>query len=121
MPGISLFNAEICRPHSERGIFHDICIHHGYYEDLINAAFALKYYETSPVIEIKTASDDGYFILFRTRKSDAHFEECYDDIATVYVENAIGKMIVDRTAALLSTLVKTENYNKIEHSKISMN
>lgn len=91
-----------------------------YYEDLINAAFALKYYETSPVIEIKTASDDGYFILFRTRKSDAHFEECYDDIATVYVENAIGKMIVDRTAALLSTLVKTENYNKIEHSKISM-
>lgn len=91
-----------------------------YYKELTDAAFALSYYETSPVIEISTAVDDGFFILYRTTKSAEHFESCYDDIASIYVDDVLGKMINDRADALLSTLLKTEAYAELNHANISM-
>ncbi len=91
-----------------------------YYEDLTNAAFALGYFETSPVIEIASAVDEGFFILYRTTKTNEHFEKCYDDIAEIYVEDVLGKMINDRADALLANLSKTDNYEKLDHASISM-
>lgn len=91
-----------------------------YYKDLTNAAFSLGIFETSPVIEISSAFDEGYFILYRTTKTNEHFEKCYDDIAEIYVEEVLGKMISDRATALLTNLEKTEGYSKLDHSKISM-
>jgi hypothetical protein len=91
-----------------------------YYKDLINTAFSLSYHETSPVLEIASAVDDGFFILYRTTKTNEHFEKCYDDIATVYVEDLIGKMIKERADALLSSLSKEVAYNTIVHADISM-
>ncbi len=92
-----------------------------YYKALTNAAFSLGFYETSPVIEIKTSMDEGYFILYRTKKSPEHFNESYDEIAAIYVEDVIGKMITTRAGALLSTLSKTSDYYSIEHARVSMN
>ncbi len=91
-----------------------------YYEKLTKAAFALSYYETSPVIEIASAVDEGYFILYRTDKSTEHFEKCYDDIESIYVDNVIGKMISERAASLLSSLTTTDAYSSIIHAYLSM-
>lgn len=92
-----------------------------YYADLTNAAFSLGYFETSAVIEIESAVDEGFFILYRTTKTNEHFEKCYDSIAEIYVEDVIGKMINDRSDALLANLSKTESYLKLDHANISMN
>ena len=92
-----------------------------YYSALTDGAFKLAYYETSPVIEITSADDEGFYILFRTFKDSSHFEECYDDVAKVYVENAVGKILSERADALLASLTKTEAYLALDHSKISMN
>jgi hypothetical protein len=91
-----------------------------YYKDLTDAAFSLAYYETSPVIEITSAVDEGFFILYRTAKTNEHFEACYDSIASIYVEDVLGKMINDRADALLANLSKTEGYDSIVHAEISM-
>ena len=91
-----------------------------YYKDLTDAAFSLAYYETSPVVEIASAVDEGFFILYRTAKTNEHFEACYDSIAEVYVEDVLGKMINDRADALLANLSKTDDYDSIVHAEISM-
>lgn len=91
-----------------------------YYEELTRAAFELKINETSPVIEIKTPKDEGFYILYRTNKTNEHFEKCYDEIAGIYVDNVIEKKIIDRTNALLSGLTKTEAYSSIIHANVSM-
>ena len=51
-----------------------------YYADYIDTAFSLSAFETSKLIEIKTGSDDGYIILYRTVKTATHFEENYDNV-----------------------------------------
>ena len=91
-----------------------------YYKELTDTAFALGYYETSPVITVKTSLDEGYFILYRTYKSDEHFNSCYEQIAAVYVEDVIGKMISERSAALIAGHSKTDAYFSIVHANVSM-
>ena len=91
-----------------------------YYSQLTEAAFSLSYYKTSSPIRISTSVDDGYYVIYRTRKSDEHFNACYDEIAKVYVENKIGEIISKRAGDLLATITESDFYKTIEHSKISM-
>lgn len=91
-----------------------------YYGELTAAAFALNLYETSEVIEITTSSDKGFFILYRTDKSDSHFEECYEEIEAFYVEDKIGEILDERALALKESLKTTDVFTRLEYSKISM-
>jgi hypothetical protein len=57
------------------------------YGAMTEAAFSTAVGSVSDIVTI-TAGDSyhqGYYILYRVDKSDEHFEECYDEIASVYV------------------------------------
>lgn len=91
-----------------------------YYGEYINAAFALGHGEVSDVIEIVDGKNDGFYILYKAEKSDAHFEENYSDIAFSFVTNAVGKIRFTAKESLASSATFTEEYFSIDHATISL-
>lgn len=91
-----------------------------YYGELTREALDLAVGEVSPVIEVVTGYNDGYFILYRIEKSEEHFEESYDDVRSAYVEAEIGKMLSDRAEALRAGLSTTEAFSALVHADIAM-
>ena len=92
-----------------------------YYSELIDTAFTLDTFGVSNVIEIATGGgDDGYVIIYRTLKSSSHFDTCYDDIASVYVQNEVGKIIDTAAASICDSLQNTDILNNIDRSTITM-
>ena len=92
-----------------------------YYSEITEATFSLRVGETSKVIEIITDNQNGYTVIYRTEKSDAHFEKCYDSIASVYVENEIGKIFNIAESALKSSAEYTDFLNGLDRAAITMN
>lgn len=91
-----------------------------YYSALVDAAFALESFEVSEPIEIVTGVRDGYHIVYRATKTDEFFEECYEDIAAVYVQNEIGKIISDTEKTLAEGVVASSILKEIDRASISM-
>lgn len=91
-----------------------------YYAELVEAAFGLKTFEVSAVLETTTGTEDGYAILYKTVKNSSHFEECYDGIAAAYVQNEIGKIIDTATISVLESLKPTRVLEEIDRSNITM-
>ena len=91
-----------------------------YYSELIDAAFSTEMHGVSEVIKIVTGSEDGYLIIYRAEKNSLHFDNCYDDIATVYAHNEIGK-IIDTTCTQMAEIINaTDALVKIDRATISM-
>lgn len=93
-----------------------------YYSELTEAAFSVGYFEVSDVIEV-TGYDDGYsryHILYKTNKTDEHFEECYESIESVYIQNQIGKMIDAAANTLAAGAKNTQFLDKLNRASISM-
>ena len=91
-----------------------------YYEDVTNAAFALGMNETSEAITVNSATESGYTILYRTDKNEEHFKACYDEIATTYVQNEIGRILYEAASALLDSCEYTDVLNQLDRATISM-
>ncbi len=91
-----------------------------YYSEMINAAFSLGYFEVSEVIAVSTGYSDGYNILYKINKTDEHFEECYESIEAVYVQNQIGKIIDTAADTLLESAQNTSFLNSLDRAGISM-
>lgn len=91
-----------------------------YYEELERAAFDLGYYEVSEVIEITTGYEDGYIILYRFAKNSSHFDSCYTDIASVYVQNEIGKIFDTAADSMLSVIKTTSILDTTDRATITM-
>ncbi len=108
---VDVFNGAIVARHS-----HDTV----YYEEYVNLAFSLDFFEVSDVIEVATPVEAAYFVLYRIAKESSHFEECYDSIASVYVQNEIGKIIDTAAATLYESAQTTENLNNLNRANISM-
>ena len=70
-------------------------------------------------MEITAGEDPGYYILYPILKSEEHFEECYDEIAAVYVENEIGRLLYDVQTALTEGARGTELLDSLDYSKIT--
>jgi hypothetical protein len=64
--------------------------------------------------------DEGYYILFRTTKPSDFFEDSYELVEKVYVDNEIGKILDTHAAMLLEALSTTEKFNTLDYSAISM-
>ncbi len=90
------------------------------YNELVKAAFELSHFDVSDVIEIDNGFDDGYIIIYKTVKNDLHFNECYDQIASVYLQNEIGKIIDTAADAIEAGLVETDVLRSIDRAEISM-
>lgn len=91
-----------------------------YYDEYTEAAFELENFETSKVIEIKTGYDDGYAVLYKTLKDDDHYASCYAEIAYVYLQNEIGKMIDGAAEALEDSVAYSSYLSSLDRAAITM-
>ena len=91
-----------------------------FYSAVTKSAFSLGIGQASDIVEVSTGDTSCYYILYRVEKSDDHLTEKSESIRDVYIANEIGKRLANDKNALLSSLEKTENYNSIIHSQISM-
>lgn len=93
-----------------------------YYADMVEEAFSVGYFEVSAVIPISTgdSSSTGYNILFKINKTDEHFEDCYESIETIYIQNKIGEMIDSASDILLASAKTTSFLDTLDRSAISM-
>lgn len=91
-----------------------------YYSELEKAAFELSYFEVSEVVEVSSTNEDGYIILYKTVKTDAHFEECYDYVKSVYIQNEVGKIIDTDALGMLENITATTLLTTLDRSQISM-
>ena len=91
-----------------------------YYSELVNAAFALKSFEVSDVIEVVTGVGVYYHILYKTIKSDSNFEENYDNVRAAYLENEVGKILDSAAITLKEAFKNTDVLNAMDYSEIKM-
>ncbi|MBQ7343903.1 MAG: peptidylprolyl isomerase [Clostridia bacterium] len=91
-----------------------------YYGEMTDAAFALNMGEVSAPIEVVTDVEDSYYVLYRSYKSDEHFEENYDSIRYVYLMNYVGEISHGVAEELKSSVTYTDYLKGIDHSGIGM-
>jgi len=59
-------------------------------------------------------------VLYRSYKSDEHFEENYESIRYVYLMNCVGKISYDVSEQLEDSVIYTDVLKNINHSEIGM-
>ena len=91
-----------------------------YYSEIIKNAFLLDTFGVSEVINVNTGYEDAYVILYRTVKTSDHFSDCYDSIASAYVQNEIGKIIDTDATSIKEGLQSTDILNELDRGAISM-
>ena len=91
-----------------------------YYSEIIKNAFLLDTFGVSEVINVNTGYEDAYVILYRTVKTSDHFSDCYDSIASAYVQNEIGKIIDTDATSIKEGLQSTDILKELDRGAISM-
>ena len=91
-----------------------------YYGEMTDAAFALEVGEVSSPIEVVTDVEDAYYVLYRSYKSDEHFEENYDTIKYVYLMNYVGEISYGVAEELKESVSYADFLKGIDHSQIRM-
>lgn len=89
------------------------------YGVITDAAFSTPIGQVSSVVETTVGVEPGFFILYPIAKSDDHFEENYAEIASVYVENEIGKLLLDTQTALLNSAKPSALLEELDYSAIT--
>lgn len=92
----------------------------GYYGDMTDAAFAISEGEVSDPIEVVMGLENSLYILYRTYKSDEHFDANYDEIKNAYLTNYVGKISHGVAEELKSSVSYTEHFVNLDHSQIRM-
>ena len=90
-----------------------------YYGDMTDAVFSIGEGEVTDPISI-TDEEETYYVIYRTYKSDEHFEANYNSIRYVYLRNCVGEIIHNAAEALESSAVYSDFLNNINHSEIGM-
>lgn len=91
-----------------------------YYGDMTDAAFALAEGEVSDPIDVVSDVENSYYIVYRTIKSEEHFEANFDDIKYVYLTNYVGKIAHGVALELKNSITYTDVLSTLDHSKIAM-
>lgn len=89
------------------------------YGALTEEAFSTSIGSVSDVVEIKVGTEPGFFVLYPVAKTDEHFDGNYAEIASVYVENEIGKRLLDVQRALTESATSTEVLNTLDYAAIT--
>lgn len=89
------------------------------YGSLTEAAFSTPIGKVSEVVETALGEAVGFFILYPIEKTSEHFESCYTDIAAVYIENEIGKILFDTQTKLTESAKTTSVLDTLDYSKIT--
>ncbi len=91
-----------------------------YFSELTDKSFALSIGEVSEPIKIQGDNENTIYIVYRAEKSFEHFNNCYSDVVTVFLADALGKMTEGVSSDLEESLILTDAYYEIVHSEISM-
>ena len=87
---------------------------------MTRAAFELEIGEVSDPVEIVTDVENAYYVLYRTYKSDNHFEDNYESIKYIYLMNKVGEMIYTVADELKDSVEYSDVLKSINHSEIRM-
>lgn len=90
------------------------------YAEMTETAFELEVGEVSDVLKIMTGDQNGYHILYRAEKSDAHFNDYYVNVLDAYLNQKIGEMINDGALDSLSDVEYKSAYHSLDYGSISM-
>ena len=90
------------------------------YSDLVEAAFSLKTFEVSEVIETPSSYGTAYTVLYKTVKDSINFEEDYEKIKLAFLENEVGKLIDNAAESFALSFENTEVLNTMDYSQIKM-
>lgn len=91
-----------------------------HYYEFTQTAFSLNVGEVSEVIKVVTGDDNGFYVLYRTDKSDEHFENSYATVLSSYLNNEIGKMLNELSVEIMDSISHTDAYRALSHGDISM-
>ncbi len=91
-----------------------------YYGNMTEAAFALEMGEVSAPVDVVSDVEDAYYILYRSYKSDEHFENNYDSIKYIYLMNCVGEISHGVAEELKESVTYTDFLKEINHSEIGM-
>ena len=92
----------------------------GYYGEMTDAVFSIEEGEVTDPISIVTDEEDTYYVIYRSYKSDEHFEANYNSIRYVYLRNCVGKITSDVAEELRSSVSYSDLLINIDHSGIGM-
>ena len=91
-----------------------------YYGDMTDSAFSLEEGEVSEPIEVVSDVENAYYVVYRTYKSEEHFEANYDSIKYVYLMNCVGEITYNTSATLKSSISYTDVFHNLVYSDIKM-
>ena len=91
-----------------------------YYGELIDAAFGTAPGTVSNIITIYSNGKDASAVLYRAEKNSLHFENCYNDVVSIYLQNEIGEIIDTAAEAIADELSNTTTLEGLDRSGISM-
>lgn len=91
-----------------------------YYGAMTDAAFKLEEGEVSDPIEVVSDVENSYYVIYRTYKSEEHFEDNYESIKYIYLMNYVGEISHGVALELKSTVIYTDVLKSIDHSTIGM-
>ena len=91
-----------------------------FYSELIECAFELDTFEVSELIQINTGYEDAYVILYKTVKSNEHFESSYDSIEAAYVQNEIGKILDTAATSIKEAIQNKDILAEIDRASITI-
>ena len=91
-----------------------------YYGAMSDAVFSIGIGDVSECFEVVTEYEDSYYVVYKTVKSNEHFEENYETIKYVYLLNYVGEIVYGTADTLRSSVAYTSFLENLDHSKISM-
>ena len=91
-----------------------------YYGDMTDAAFSLEEGEVSEPIEVVSDVENAYYVVYRTYKSEEHFEANFDSIKYVYLMNYVGELTYNTSVELKNSISYTDVFKGLVHSDIRM-
>jgi len=91
-----------------------------YAEEFVREAFETPVGEVSNVIEIHDGLEHTFYVLYRAEKSEENFNDCYTQIAYVYLKDCVGKVLNTAEEALEKSFVSTDALKSLDRSTISM-
>ncbi len=91
------------------------------YTHLTNVALALEESEVSSPVALYNSQNNGYMILYKAEKSDAHFNEHYDSILEEYINDTAGKMLAEIQASMTESVTFYPIYETLDRENIKMN
>ena len=91
-----------------------------YYGEMTDSVFSIPEGEVTDPISIVTAEENSYYVIYRSYKSEAHFEANYNEVLYVYLTNRVGEITNNVAKELMSGVSFSATFTDIDYSKIGM-